>query len=177
MINISFFYYKKKSLKNISINDQYHLYLCSISPILPQKFMNIYNIHTTNNRIIGICNYSLIYMEIIVDKSKTVAELLNQFNEMFPFLKLGIYFKGEDLSFEQTHWLLQKITSKRESSSFSIRPTMKVSELEQLFWEYMGIQITIFRKAGKSWLPTSYTSEWSLEHQNNKGIEMSEVFQ
>lgn len=115
-------------------------------------------------------------MDIIVEKNKKVAELLNQFNEQFSFLKLGIYFKGEELTTEQYQLPLQKFVSKKESSSFAISPLQKVSETERLFWENLGIQVTIFRKAGRSWLPTSFTSNWSLEHQNNKGVEMSDVF-
>ena len=49
---------------------------------------------------------------------------------------------------------------------------MKVSEVEALFWDKLGIQISIYRKMGNSVVETSYTSQWTLDHQNEKGKEI-----
>jgi hypothetical protein len=38
----------------------------------------------------------------------------------------------------------------------------------------MGIQISIFRKSGKTWLESSFTNYWSLERQNNLGKGMND---
>jgi hypothetical protein len=51
---------------------------------------------------------------------------------------------------------------------------MNVLEVENLFWEKMGIQISIFRKSGKTWLESSFTNYWSLERQNNLGKGMND---
>jgi hypothetical protein len=69
---------------------------------------------------------------------------------------------------------LSDIVHKKSVEGFAILPEMKVSEVENLFWENMGIQISVFRKSGKTWLESSFTNYWSLERQNTLGKGMND---
>jgi hypothetical protein len=100
--------------------------------------------------------------------------LIRQFNEIYPFLRLEIYYRGEEMSDAVHPYKLSDILHKRLVEGFVILPEMKVSEVENLFWENMGIQISIFRKSGKTWLESSFTNYWSLERQNILGKGMND---
>ena len=51
---------------------------------------------------------------------------------------------------------------------------MTVAELESLFNNEYGIKINVSRKAGKSWIETNITNNWTLEKQNEQGQILSE---
>jgi hypothetical protein len=52
---------------------------------------------------------------------------------------------------------------------------MLVSELEKQFNDKLQLSAQVFRKAGKSWLETTFTDGWSLRKQNLEGMEISEL--
>lgn len=108
---------------------------------------------------------------LLVSEDMTAEVLEEAFNGLFPNLKLELIIKGELLVGSSLKSMLKKIGNKRKFSSFYIKPAMSVAELEQAFWENMGIQVSIYRKFGNSMLETSFTSAWSLERQNIKGSE------
>lgn len=112
-------------------------------------------------------------MEILVNANLTATDLVKRFNEFYPFLRLEIYYRGEEMGAASHHCLLKEIVNKKTVEAFVIVPEMKVSEVEELFWDKMGLQVSIFRKSGKTWLESSYTNYWSLERQNNLGKEMN----
>lgn len=112
-------------------------------------------------------------MELYVNANIRASDLIKQFNELYPFLRLEIYYKGEEMGVASHHCLLCEIVNKKVVENFIITPEMKVSEVEASFWENMGLQVSIFRKSGKTWLESSYTNYWSLERQNNLGREMN----
>jgi len=37
--------------------------------------------------------------------------------------------------------------------------------------DQFGLHVQIFRKSGDLWLQTSKTDEWTIEHQNARGLE------
>ena len=67
-------------------------------------------------------------------------------------------------------------TNLKYAEGFIIEPEMTVHDLEEAFWGNMGIQTAVFRKVGSSMLETTFTSGWTLEHQNNKGQELKTAF-
>ena len=113
-------------------------------------------------------------MILFVKPDIKATDLIRQFNEIYPFLRLEIYYRGEEMSDAYHYCKLSDIMHKKAAESFVILPEMKVSEVENLFWENMGIQISIFRKSGKTWLESSFTNYWSLERQNNLGKDMND---
>lgn len=112
-------------------------------------------------------------MELFVNANQTVSSLIKQFNALYPFLRLEIYYRGEEMGTSLHNCMLKDIVNKKKIDAFVIVPEMKVSEVEEAFWENMGLQISIFRKSGKTWLESSFTNYWSLERQNILGKEMN----
>jgi len=113
-------------------------------------------------------------MILFVKPDIKATDLIRQFNEIYPFLRLEIYYRGEEMSDAYHNCKLCEIVHKKTVESFVISPEMKVSEVENLFWENMGIQISVFRKSGKTWLESSFTNYWSLERQNTLGKGMND---
>ncbi len=110
-------------------------------------------------------------MEIAINKEMTVKQLTRVFNEVYPFLKLEVYCRGDEVSSDSFHTLLM-ISSMKNPQNFIITSSMTVSEVENEFWESMGLQVAIFRKMGSSWLRTAFTNSWTLERQNHIGESM-----
>ncbi len=113
---------------------------------------------------------------MIVSGENLISEVESQFFKLFPFLHLEFYHKGEIVQRQGTHLGLKSIAKKMVLEPFTIIPEMSVHELETFFWENMGIQVSVFRKVGNSMLETSFTSSWTLKHQNNKGSELEQDF-
>ena len=113
-------------------------------------------------------------MELFVNDEMKVAELVSKFSEIYPFLRLEVYYLGEEISNAAHDNLLKDVTKRKLPHNFSLQPENTVAEAEELFWKKMGVQIAIFRKSGKTWLEASYTNYWSLERQNKKGEEMGD---
>ena len=113
-------------------------------------------------------------MKLFVKPEIKANDLIRHFNEIYPFLRLEIYNQGEVMSDTCHDCKLSDIVHKKAIKCFVILPEMKVSEAESSFWEKMGIQISVFRKSGKTWLESSFTNYWSLERQNNLGKGMND---
>ncbi len=113
-------------------------------------------------------------MKLSVSSEIKTNELIRQFNEIFPYLRLEIYHKGHEMGDAAHPSHLSDIINLKQFENFEIIPEMTVAEVESSFWEKMGIQISIFRKSGRTWLESSYTNYWSLEKQNNLGKELND---
>jgi hypothetical protein len=113
-------------------------------------------------------------MTIPVTAEMKADDLIRQFSENYPFLRLEIYHRGQEMGDAAHNCMLKEIINKKKSEGFEIAPEMKVSEVEDIFWDKMGLQISIFRKSGKTWLESSFTNYWSLQRQNSLGKEMND---
>ncbi len=108
------------------------------------------------------------------DLKFTELELL--FSTAFPFLVIEFYQGGEPLDPRYKNKTLSQIGRKKESTAFNILPEMSVNQLEKLFWDNFGLQMSVFRKVGASLLETTFTSSWTLAHQNEKGVQIMNDF-
>ncbi len=113
-------------------------------------------------------------MKLSVSSEIKTNELIRQFSEIYPYLRLEIYHKGREMGDAAHQANLSDIINNKTFENFEIIPEMTVAEVETSFWEKMGIQISIFRKSGRTWLESSYTNYWSLEKQNNLGKELND---
>lgn len=107
-------------------------------------------------------------MKIVVDKEMSVNQLAKAFNEVYPFLKIEVYHRGNEMSTDAFH-TLDDISSLKSPSVFIISPAMTIEQIEQYFWDKLGLQVSVFRKVGNSWIHTSFTNNWTLERQNDIG--------
>ncbi len=113
-------------------------------------------------------------MKLSVSSEIKTNELIRQFSEIYPYLRLEIYHKGREMGDAAHQANLSDIINNKTFENFEIISEMTVAEVETSFWEKMGIQISIFRKSGRTWLESSYTNYWSLEKQNNLGKELND---
>ena len=113
-------------------------------------------------------------LEVLAQMS--IAEVETKFNILFPFLNIEFFRNGESIEGSYRWKSLKAYGRKKVQESFFIEPEMTVQEMEQMFWEKMGLQVAVYRKVGKSILETSFTSGWTLEHQNRKGSELNTAF-
>src|SRR6185369_15886995 len=95
---------------------------------------------------------------IRIDHSKKIAALQQEFNEMFPFLKLEFFgqrhvtFKGSARRDQvDTSVTLGELNRKHAKGMIVLKDDMKVSELEELFRDNFGLNVQVFRKSGRAW--------------------------
>ncbi|WP_162628278.1 hypothetical protein [Arcticibacterium luteifluviistationis] len=113
-------------------------------------------------------------LDVLAEMS--IAEVEGKFNILFPFLNIEFFRNGESIEGNYRWKSLKDYGRKKVQEKFSIEPEMTVREMEKMFWEKMGLQVAVYRKVGKSVLETSFTSGWTLEHQNRKGSELQRAF-
>jgi len=116
---------------------------------------------------------------IKIDENVKASEIKQKFHDIFPFLKIEF--------FRKVHKNLQGSFKKDLiKDDFSIKSTYKnvelifdeemlVSDLEKEFNDKLHLSAQVFRKAGKTWLETTFTDGWSLRKQNQEGMEMSKL--
>ena len=121
-------------------------------------------------------------MVLAINDNQKLSEVKNDFNTLFPYLKLE-FFKhkhGLNESNSRADMLSSELTFKKvrrihNEGAIIIKEEMQVAELEQLFQEIFGISAQVFRKSGKSWIETSVTDDWTLKRQNEEGKELSHL--
>lgn len=117
---------------------------------------------------------------IAIHSTTKIAQLQEEFNKTFPFLKLEFFkhaHKAQEGNARQD--LIspadsaQTVSRKESNENVLIHEDMTVSELEQLLSHYFGLSAQVFRKSGRSWLETTVTDDWTLKRQNEQGYELS----
>jgi len=118
--------------------------------------------------------------KMIVDEEKKISALQEEFNQVFPYLKIDFSFppkatgqhKFNTSSQEQNKMLgIYKIIPNDEK--IIITPDMTVASLEEQFTRIYGLNTQVLRKSGKIWLETTVTDAWTLEEQNHQGEALS----
>jgi hypothetical protein len=121
-------------------------------------------------------------MKIKIQDTRTIQEIQEKFTAYFPYLKLEFFSKSHKPG-EGSARILMKPNDRTIGQSrtinkegyITIDPQMTVSELEQRFKEFYGLNAQVFRKSGRVWLETTMTDGWTLEEQNSQGQTLSEV--
>lgn len=105
-----------------------------------------------------------------------VQEVFNQFNKLFPFLRLEFYKtphddnQGSRIQDQVSHErLLGELNPLIEKGDFEVDPQMTVADFEAMMHEKFNLNVQVFRKSAGIWLQTTATDGWSLEKQNGKG--------
>ena len=119
-------------------------------------------------------------MQLNITPSRLISEIQNEFNQIFPFLKLEFFnnksFERSDFSASQIIPRNRKLSdgqSDIKEDNIEIEEDMKVSDLENLFKNKFRLAVQVFRKSGNLWLETTMTDNWTLLQQNNHGREIS----
>jgi hypothetical protein len=111
---------------------------------------------------------------IVINAQQEIYTIQEEFNEIFPYLKLDFFLRsypgsGLPKRMISPRKTIEECSLKRYQGILTITPGMTVSNLEQDFAEYYGIEIHVLRKLGKIWLETTHTNEWTLCRQNKEG--------
>ena len=116
---------------------------------------------------------------IKIDNNIKASEIKNKFHDVFPFLKIEFFRKvHKNLQGSFKKDLIKddfNIVTHENNVELVFDEDMLVSELEKEFNEKLHLSAQVFRKAGRSWLETTYTDGWSLRKQNLEGRELSEL--
>ncbi|MDP3928486.1 MAG: hypothetical protein Q8R57_05650 [Bacteroidota bacterium] len=117
-------------------------------------------------------------MNLLINNSKTIANIQDDFQSLFPYLKIE-FFKAQHQSGEPSakeHVIsgsltLQELNPSLVSGEIEVISGLKVGELEQLFAEKFGLSVQVFHKSGSVWLQTTRTDNWTLTEQNRHAEE------
>jgi hypothetical protein len=121
-------------------------------------------------------------MKVLINDRRKIFAIQEEFNAMFPYLKLE-FFAKPNRSGGATATKLVKHNSKtlgecrtvHNTGKITITPFMRVSDLEHYFSDVYGLGAVIFRQSGKVWLETTVTDHWTLEEQNRQGEALSKM--
>lgn len=116
-------------------------------------------------------------MTLAINECNKIYTLQEDFNTMFPFLKVEFYTKFRNQNGLSSNLLNNKSLCDARTihteTALVITPQTTVVELETQFLEIYGLIIQVFRKSGKVWLETTITDSWTLEEQNKQGEDLS----
>ena len=129
-----------------------------------------------------IMNYKMMAMQLTIRPNRQISDVQDEFNKMFPFLKLEFFRnrgpRNAEHSFEQMMRQNQKVGDGQSAitdGEMTIAPAMTVKELEKTFKNEFSLSVQVFRRSGNVWLETTMTDDWTLQHQNEHGRELSMV--
>jgi hypothetical protein len=121
-------------------------------------------------------------MRLNIGSNRLISEVQEDFNKVFPYLKLE-FFQHKIKLKEQPGFSLNRVLSsnkrigdcqgKSMDGLLEINEGMKVSELEKSFRDQFGLYVRVFRHSGNLWLQTTMTNNWTLQKQNEHGRELS----
>lgn len=128
----------------------------------------------------GAYAHELCDMNIIINDHRKIFAVQEEFNEVFPFLKLEFFAKPHKKgaasagSMVNSSRTLGECRVVHNKGNLTITPSMTVNDLEQSFRDVYGLKVQVYRKSGKAWLDTSVTKGWTLEEQNRQGKVLSD---
>jgi hypothetical protein len=116
-------------------------------------------------------------MKIQVDKSRTIADLQQEFNACYPYLKLVFFtkshkaYKNSPAKFliHDNNTKLEALEGNPHDGVLYLEEDMPTWQVERLFEETFGLHVQVFRKCGNTWLETTISDDMNLEEQNVKG--------
>lgn len=112
---------------------------------------------------------------------KTIKEIQQEFNQVFPYLKLEFFRHSPALKMNgcvneklNPELTVGEIRQESRSGFMPIDGIIPVDIFEKKFEETFGLYVQVYRKSFDRWLPTWATDVWTLEEQNNRGRIMGE---
>lgn len=120
-------------------------------------------------------------MTIKIDSHKQIATIQDEFNAIFPYLKLEFFSiphktgtgSAKKFIIPNTRNIGEFNNFQSSKKNIIITPQMTVKDLEENFHSLYGLSVQVFRKSGKVWLETTVTDNWTLEEQNAQGEALS----
>jgi hypothetical protein len=117
-------------------------------------------------------------MQLHIAPHILIAEVQATFNAAFPFLKLEFFRSKKNTKQGLVVAPSRSISDCQaalEEGVIEIDAEMQVAELEKLFKERFGLNVQVFRRSVNLWLQTTITDHWTLQKQNEHGMEISQT--
>lgn len=116
-------------------------------------------------------------MKILLCPNKTVGEIREEFNNLYPYLGIAFFIKSKDgkgmIEEASLSASLSELNNAFEDGEIDIKSTETVKEIEQKFEKQYGLLIHISRKQNGIWMNTTITDDLTLQEQNTWGREAS----
>jgi hypothetical protein len=109
---------------------------------------------------------------MIVNPNTTVNELMCQFAEHFPFLRLAFY-EGSGSKKRVATENDFALKNRKKSVEVIFERSTKVRDFIDELEKSLGWKVQILRSSGKLYIETSVTDQWTLDRQNQEGAELS----
>jgi hypothetical protein len=118
-------------------------------------------------------------MHLKITPNKQVGELVEEFQQFFPYLKLSFYSskdgvnghgKGKPVNAQTT---LKEISRNIADGVVDVSGGVSVRQLEKTFNDSFFLNVQVQRRSGNIWLETTITDNWTLEHQNDHGRDIT----
>ena len=118
-------------------------------------------------------------MKILLQSNRTVGEVMEEFNNAFPYLQIAFVGKKEDSpggvvtgEVERGARLIE-VSGILKEGDIDIRSTDTTREVAQRFEKEYGLPVRIYRRQKGAWLDTAVTDDLTLHEQNTWGREAS----
>lgn len=112
-------------------------------------------------------------LKMVIEGNKLIAEVQEEFNGYFPYLRIEFYRhrQGDEKNgIEKLNGTqrLQHAVGVSDKFVIMVDKNDKISTLKKQF-NKVGFGVLVYRKAGKVWVETTLTEDWTLERQNIEG--------
>ena len=121
-------------------------------------------------------------MKILIEKGNPTEDVARQFNFYYPYLKIEFYNRpfvkqqhATKSDFADVNGRSSLASQFNCSGIINISGNRTVRELESDI-NSLGIYGQILRKSGHLWIQTVLTNDWTLQHQNFEGEQISSLF-
>ena len=113
-----------------------------------------------------------------------LIDIIDRFQQRYPLLGLRFYRSGHQSgqasaqrdAIEDEDILLSELNPKLEGGELPLDEQTTVEKLEADFDRCFGLHVQVFRKAGKSWIQTTNTDNWTLARQQAIAAETEDFF-
>jgi hypothetical protein len=111
-------------------------------------------------------------MKLQIQDDMTVAALQAEFNAMFPYLKLEVII-GPAKGAVNKYMPLRQCRRQHNEGDFDVQPQERLIDFVDRLKKEYGLTVEVYRKSGNLWIATSLSSTWTLQRQNNEGLEIN----
>ena len=121
-----------------------------------------------------------IKMTIIITTEKLIKEIQEEFNKLFPFLRIEFFIKSNYKSREAVikasgMHTVANIYNSLKLPTIEISPCTIVKDFENDFENKFGMYVQLYRKSGNLWQEITITDTWTMKQQDRTGNEISNI--
>lgn len=109
-------------------------------------------------------------MPVLIQQDQELQDIQEAFQEKFPHFRMEFSFGGST----PDHWgkisgkpfasiKVAEVASDAQKLPLTIKDEMTVREVEELFWQQLGIPIQVYRKNNNYWMKNAYYDSYPLD--------------